>query len=104
MVFKKNSIVSEAAHRKIEEAFFEAVALEIADDKMRPGLWAKAIAQAKGNNDLAKAHYIELRRQSLQDEIILREHEEELRREHEEELRDEKPYADATDFETGRGF
>jgi hypothetical protein len=38
MVFKKNSIVSEAAHRKIEEAFFEAVALEIADDKMRPGL------------------------------------------------------------------
>ena len=96
MVFKKNSIVSEAAHRKIEEAFFEAVALEIADDKMRPGLWAKAIAQAKGNKDLAKAHYIELRRQSLQDEIILREHE--------EELGDEKPYADATDFETGRGF
>ena len=41
---------------------------EIDQDIRRPGLWAKAIAKAEGDEANARAIYIELRAQSILDE------------------------------------
>ena len=38
---------------------------------MRPGLWGQALAEADGNEDKAKARYIEMRVQSMMDEAHL---------------------------------
>ena len=51
-----------------EEAAYEAVAEEIDQGIRRQGLWAKAIAEAEGSEELARAIYIRLRVQSLMDE------------------------------------
>jgi len=51
-----------------DEPFYEVVAFEISDRCIRPGLWAKALAESGGNETLARARYIELRAQQLKDE------------------------------------
>jgi len=50
-----------------DEAFYERVAAEVANGEIRPGLWAKAIAQSNGSKDLARSRYIQLRVQQLQE-------------------------------------
>ena len=60
-----------ALDRLAEEQLYEAVALEIKNNELREGLWAKALAKAKGDHDQAKGLYIELRVQSLRDELVV---------------------------------
>ena len=63
-MFRKKSAIDRLA----EERLYEIVALEIKNDELRDGLWAKALSEAKGNSDEAKGIYIKLRVQSLIDE------------------------------------
>ena len=44
-----------------DEPFYEQVAAEVASGDVKPGLWAKAFAEAGGNDPAAKATYIRLR-------------------------------------------
>ena len=57
--------------RLAEEQLYEAVALEIKNHELREGLWARALAEAKGDQDQAKGVYIKLRVQSLKDEFVV---------------------------------
>ena len=84
-----------ALNRLAEEQLYEAVALEIKNNELREGLWAKALAKAKGDQEQAKGIYIELRVQSLKDELaitgqILKEATKEERRQEEIAKREEK--------------
>lgn len=56
------------AARIEEEAFYEAALNEIESGGRRPGLWAKAIANADGDEHSAKALYLKLLVQKLKDE------------------------------------
>jgi rubrerythrin len=53
-----------------EEKFYEMVALEIACKEMRPGVFAKAFADAAGDEKLAKTFYIKYRVAQLRDEYF----------------------------------
>ena len=44
-----------------DEQAYALAAYEIANGELRPGLWAKAFAQATGNEQLAQGIYIKLR-------------------------------------------
>lgn len=44
-----------------DEQVYALVALEVADGEIRPGLWAKAFAEAGGNEQRAQGIYINLR-------------------------------------------
>ena len=69
-IFDKFS-VSAAALRLNDEALYAIVSEEIEKGIKRDGLWIKALADAKGNETLAKAGYVKLRVQSLKDEARL---------------------------------
>ena len=60
-----------AAQKLAEEGLYELAAAEIAADKFRPGLWAKAIAEADGDDAKARARYIKLRVETLKAEAEL---------------------------------
>ena len=62
-----------ARARMLEEALYEQVATEIAAGIRREGLWAKALSEAGGSPELARAAYITLRAQSLRDEAEMHE-------------------------------
>ncbi|MDC0379116.1 hypothetical protein OAM79_01335 [Litorivicinus sp.] len=71
---KKKSIenlVEGVLEREVEEKIFEHVAQEIESGHRRDGLWAKALVLADGHEAQAKAEYIKLRIQSIQDEQVL---------------------------------
>jgi len=63
------SLVQSSESRVAEEQLYEIIAEELDVKKMRKGLWMKAFAQAKGDEALAQALYIDLRLQSLKDEL-----------------------------------
>ena len=69
-MFNKNNINS-AKGRLLEETIYEQVAEEIQGGNKRMGLWAKSLSTADGNEELAKAKYIELRVQSIKDEFMV---------------------------------
>ena len=69
-IFDKFS-VSAAASRLNDETLYAFVSEEIEKGIKRDGLWIKAVADAKGNESIAKANYIKLRVQSLKDEAKL---------------------------------
>ena len=48
-----------------DEAHYETVAKEVAAGDIKPGLWAKAFAQAEGKTEIARAIYIRLRAEQL---------------------------------------
>jgi hypothetical protein len=62
--FKKASI----ANRVLEESLYQQVANELAEGMRRDGLWAKALANAEGDEKKAKGLYLKYRVQSLLDE------------------------------------
>jgi len=72
MFSKNNKNNEDSINRLSEEAIYEMVAEEVQKGIRREGLWVKAYAQAGGDETKAKAIYIELRRQSLIDEDIVR--------------------------------
>jgi len=57
--------------RLSEEAIYELVADELKRGQRREGLWVKAYSQAGGDETKAKAMYIELRKQSILDEMAV---------------------------------
>ena len=58
-----------AAQKLAEEQLYEFAAEEIAANNIRPGLWAKAIAE--GDDAKAKARYIKLRVETMKAEADL---------------------------------
>jgi hypothetical protein len=54
-----------------EEQFWAIALSECDEQKMRPGLWAKAFADAQGQEAVAKAQYMRLRAAQLQTEHML---------------------------------
>ena len=60
-----------AAQKIAEEQLYEAAAEEIAANNIRPGLWAKAIAESDGDDAKAKARYIKLRVETMKAEADL---------------------------------
>jgi len=63
--------VSKAAKRLREEAIYKYVLDEISTGVRRDGLWAKAMADANGNEGVAKSNYIKLRVQSILDDATI---------------------------------
>jgi len=57
-----------AASRLLEEQLFEQVAQELSKGEMRVGLWTQALANSNGDEEKAKAIYIQYRVQSIKDE------------------------------------
>jgi len=64
---KRNS----AATRLLEEQLYEQVVCELMRGQRRNGLWAKSLANSDGQEEKAKALYIQYRVQSLKDEAEL---------------------------------
>lgn len=58
--------ISKALANAQEEAFYEQAALEVAKGDIRPGLWAKAIAVADGDEHKAHARYLGFRVEQMQ--------------------------------------
>jgi len=65
------TLMQSSGSRVAEEQLYEIIAEEIEVKNMRKGLWMKAFAQAKGDETLAQATYIDLRLQSLKDELVI---------------------------------
>lgn len=57
-----------AARQIPDESYFEMAMKEIQDGQIRPGLWAKAWAEAQGDDTKAKALYIKLRVATMKSE------------------------------------
>ena len=58
--------ISRALANAQEEALFAQAANEVVAGDIRPGLWAKAVAAADGDERRARARYISLRVEQLQ--------------------------------------
>ncbi len=54
--------------RSYDEKLYEQVANEIFEGLQRPGIWAKALADSKGDEALTRSLYIKYRVQALKDE------------------------------------
>lgn len=63
-----------AARKLAEERLYEIAVEEIAANNIRPGLWAKALAETDGNEAAAKARYIKLRVETMGAEADLQEY------------------------------
>ena len=57
---------------KVEDRFYEQALTEIENDNKNKASWAKALQLTEGNEAKAKAKYIELQSQSLQEEANLK--------------------------------
>lgn len=56
------------AHQIPEEAYYEMAGAEIESGALKRGLWLKALAQSKGDENAARARYIELRVSAMRSE------------------------------------
>lgn len=63
-----------AALKLAEEHLYELAAEEIAGNNIRPGLYAKALAETDGNEDAARARYIKLRVETMKAEADLQDY------------------------------
>ena len=63
--------IDSAAERLSEEVLYEKIAREIESGEKRKGLWTKAKALSHGDESKAEGVYVELRMQSMIDDIIL---------------------------------
>ena len=63
-----------AAQKLAEEKLYELAAEEITANNIRPGLWAKAIAESDGDEAKAKARYIKLCVETMKAEADLQDH------------------------------
>jgi Ankyrin repeat len=68
MSFRKKAKRTAIVDRLVEEKLYEQVLREIEAGMRRDGLWAKALQKSRGNEQEAKALYIEYRVQSIKDE------------------------------------
>ena len=63
------SAIQKHVDSAIEEHIFEQVAREMHEHEIRPGLWAKALAESGGDKERTNAKYISLRASSIVKEI-----------------------------------
>ena len=63
-----------AAQKLAEEHLYELAAEELAANNIRPGLYAKALAETDGNEDAARARYIKLRVDTMKAEHDLQDY------------------------------
>lgn len=92
-----------AAQKLAEEQLYEFAAEEIAANNIRPGLWAKAIAESDGDDAKAKARYIKLRVEAMKAEADL--HEYTASQSNPQPYRPENPLRqDSADDTSGNGF
>jgi len=61
----------EIASRQFEEQVYEAVLSEVENGTRRSGIWAKALADAEGDDPKARALYLKYRAQAMLDEAWL---------------------------------
>lgn len=61
--------LSKIESRKMDEILHEVIFKEIRDGDIHEGLWLKAISDSKGNHNVVTSLYIQLRKQSLEDDI-----------------------------------
>ena len=73
MEFCEKAKQSDILGRLVEERIYEQVLREIESGIRRDGLWAKALQKSRGNEQEAKALYIEYRVQSIKDEAEISE-------------------------------
>ncbi len=78
-----------------DEAYYARAAEEIASREVRPGLWAKALAETGCDEPLARARYLKLRVKTMKAEVaaagrLVREQERAMRRRAEEQA--EQPW------------
>lgn len=98
----------DAQARLFEEQLYEVVANEIARDEIRQGLMAKALVEADGNYERARAIYIGHRVQSLLDEAELnsrdqaKQQAESMQRAQEERAKSKKEEAQTREAEKAR--
>lgn len=59
------------APSKLEEAAYEVIALELASNDVKPGLWTKALADADWDEAIAKSLYVKMRHEQLLAEVHL---------------------------------
>ena len=76
--------------RLVEERLYAQVADELRSGNTRPGIYAKAIADAEGVVSKAEALYIKYRVRSLIDEIIVEEENKRIEEEYRREVREEQ--------------
>ena len=69
-MFKQKQINS-ALTRLFEEKLYGLTVSEIENGNVRQGLWARALAESRGNHSEAQSTYLNLRVQSLKDEILI---------------------------------
>lgn len=58
-----------SARRISDEDYYEMVAKEMQDGRIRTGLWMKALAESEGDERKAEALYLKLRVASLKNEV-----------------------------------
>jgi len=90
----KKYVRDSAAYRLMEEKLYEQVYEELASGSKRGGLWAKSLATNQGDETKAKATYIELRVQSILDEIEVTDELERRKILEEEEIKEKKNQGD----------
>jgi hypothetical protein len=54
-------LIATASAAAIDQLFYDAVAAELAAQNIKPGLWARALAETTGEEVRARAAYIRLR-------------------------------------------
>jgi hypothetical protein len=72
-IFKRNDLESTIS-RMQEDNLYSVIMEEMANDKIHPGLMARALKKAKGDKQLAEAEYIGLRLQNIKDEALVQHH------------------------------
>jgi hypothetical protein len=58
-----------SAPSKIDEAAYELIAIELASNYIKQGLWTKSLSDANWNEAIAKALYVKIRHEQLLQEI-----------------------------------
>jgi hypothetical protein len=58
-----------SAPSKIDEAAYEFIAFELANNSVKQGLWTKALADSDWDEAKAKSYYVKMRHHQLIDEI-----------------------------------
>ena len=66
-----NASIQAAHNAAMEEKLYALATQELAQHRVRVGLWAKAWSMARGNDRRAKAHYLALRVEMMRAEQCL---------------------------------
>lgn len=66
-----NKDLDRAKNRKRDELIYEKAYIELENGKINKGVWAKSMIESKGDKELLKSLYLKNRIQSIKDELLL---------------------------------